>query len=152
VRIGRVDFAGRVSVAIEKDGGWVSVDDLGLGEYGQDLLSLLRDWDKVKGRVAEALKDARPRKGKPLIPFRPLSFRDFMLWERHYVQAKLGLIRTFKPALYPLFKFPFMRRSLKPPRMFYEKPVYYVGNHLQVYTDGDVIPYPSYTRVWSGGS
>ncbi len=146
MKVGRVDFAGKVSVAVEKGGGWVPLDDLGLSEYGQDLLALLRDWESVKGRVEETLKDARPRNGKPLIPFRPLSFRDFMLWERHYVQAKLGLIRTFRPALYPLFKLPILGRSLKPPRMFYERPVYYVGNHLQMYTDGDVVPYPSYTR------
>ncbi len=139
-----MDFGGEVSVALFKDGGWVPVADLGLPEYGDDLFALLRDWGEldVKGR----LEGSRPKEGKPLPPFRPLSFRDFMLWERHYVQAKLGLLRTFKPLLYRLVKLPGTGRLLKPPRMFYERPVYYVGNHLQFYGDGETVPYPSYTR------
>ncbi len=146
MKLGRVRFKDGVSVAVMKGEGWVPVEILGLGQYSDDLLALLRDWEEVKERVERGLKDVEPIKGRPLIPFRPLSFRDFMLWERHYVQAKLGLIRTFRPFLYRLLSLPGADRILRPPRMFYERPVYYVGNHLQFYTDGDVIPYPSYTR------
>ncbi len=144
--MGRVRFGDKVSVAVMKGEGWVPVEAVGLGEYADDLIALLRDWEEVKGRVEDRLKDAEPLEGRPLVPFRPLSFRDFMLWERHYVQAKLGLIRTFRPLLHRLLSLPGTGRLLRPPKMFYERPVYYVGNHLQLYADGDVVPYPSYTR------
>ena len=146
MKLGRVRFGNGISVAVMKGKGWVPVEALGLGEYSDNLLALLRDWEDVKRKVEEGLKDAEPLKGRPLIPFRPLSFRDFMLWERHYVQAKLGLVRTFRPLLYRILTLPGAKRLLRPPRMFYERPVYYLGNHLQFYTDGDVIPYPSYTH------
>ncbi|NPB02915.1 MAG: fumarylacetoacetate hydrolase family protein [Thermotogae bacterium] len=145
MRLARVRFGDRVSVAVGKGDGWIPVEALGLKEYSDDLLILLRDWEKVKGKIKESLKGASPLTGKPLLPFKPLSFRDFMLWEKHYVRAKLGLIKKFKPFLYPLVRLPIFRFLLKPPRLFYEVPVYYMGNHLQIYTDGDIIPYPSHT-------
>jgi len=140
-----VDFGGRVSVAVDGGRGWVPVGDMGLGMYEENLLGLLRDWERLKGRIRRGVERAKARQGKALIPFKPLSFRDFMLWERHYIQAKLGLLRTFRPHLHRIARF-LPERFLKPPKMFYTHPVYYVGNHLQIYTDGDAVPYPSYTR------
>ncbi len=96
-----------------------------------------------------ALPAVRP---ETLLPFNPLSFRDFMLWEKHFIQAKFGLIKRFKPgaakvmaAYQKLTGKP--HPKLKPPKMFYEVPVYYMGNHIQFFPDGAEIPWPSYSRL-----
>ncbi len=87
-----------------------------------------------------------------LLPFNPLSFRDFMLWERHFIQSKLGLIQRFKPgaariltAYQKLTGKP--HPKLKPPKMFYEVPVYYMGNHIQFYPDGAEVSWPAYSNA-----
>lgn len=37
--------------------------------------------------------------GGALLPFQPLSYRDFMLYERHYIQAARGHLRRFRPSV-----------------------------------------------------
>ena len=32
-----------------------------------------------------------------VLPFQPASFRDFMLYERHAIDAARGLVRRFQP-------------------------------------------------------
>jgi 2-keto-4-pentenoate hydratase/2-oxohepta-3-ene-1,7-dioic acid hydratase in catechol pathway len=87
-----------------------------------------------------------------LIPFEPRSYRDFMLYERHAVDAARGFVRTFWPRLSPIVAayeavtrraFP----ALRPKPLWYREPIYYMGNHLAFATDGDAIPIPSYTRA-----
>ncbi len=86
-----------------------------------------------------------------LLPFNPLSFRDFMLWERHYMQSKLGLVRQFKPSAARILSL-YQKVTgkphpkLKPPKMFYDVPVYYMGNHIQFYADGAEVRWPSYSQ------
>ena len=58
---------------------------------------------------------------------RPRSLRDFFAFEEH---ASQGAARR-KEALAP---------------EWYEQPVYYKGNHREIYGPGDVVPWPSYTR------
>ena len=36
---------------------------------------------------------------------------------------------------------------LRPKPLWYEKPIYYMGSHVNFFTDGDVVPWPSYTRA-----
>ncbi|KAI2634005.1 FAA hydrolase [Xylaria nigripes] len=89
-----------------------------------------------------------PRKRR--LPFQPRSFRDFMLFERHYYNAAIGLTSLYRPLanrLGRLFSvitggidFPFF----KPPALWYEQPIFYQSNHLAFYADCAPITYPSY--------
>lgn len=86
-----------------------------------------------------------------MAPFKPLSFRDFMLSEEHAVQAARGFVKYFMPALLPAVKLfeaissnPFP--ALKPKPIWYRQPIYYFGNHTNMAKDGDTIPWPSYTE------
>ncbi len=87
-----------------------------------------------------------------LMPFEPRSFRDFMLYERHAIDAARGFVRAFMPRLHPLTRtyealtgldFP----SFKPKPLWYRTPVYYMGNHLAFVTDGAAIARPPYTQA-----
>ncbi len=87
-----------------------------------------------------------------VIPFEPRSFRDFMLYEAHAVAAARGFVRRFMPGAARLVgayealthrTFP----KLRPHALWYRQPIYYLGNHLTIATDGDEIAIPSYTRA-----
>ncbi|HET6786981.1 MAG TPA: hypothetical protein VFH49_03410, partial [Aquabacterium sp.] len=45
-----------------------------------------------------ALPTLRPEGADPLLPFQPLSFRDGMLFEQHWIQSSRGYARRFMPA------------------------------------------------------
>lgn len=88
----------------------------------------------------------------PLLPFAPRSFRDFMLYEQHAIAAARGIVRRFLPRTWPIVRgyeralrrpFP----ALRPKRLWYQRPIYYHGNHLSFLPDGATIPWPSYTRA-----
>jgi 2-keto-4-pentenoate hydratase/2-oxohepta-3-ene-1,7-dioic acid hydratase in catechol pathway len=88
---------------------------------------------------------------KPL-PFQPASYRDFMLFERHYIQAGRGFLRRFRPGAARVARayesvlgrvFP----PLKPSPLFYREPIYYMGNHMVFASDGADIKWPAYTKA-----
>ncbi len=88
----------------------------------------------------------------PLLPFAPRSFRDCSLWEQHMVDAARGLVERFMPKLSRVVRLyervakrPFPK--LRPKPMFYQVPIYYMGNHLNFYGDGEEVPWPSYSRA-----
>ncbi len=85
------------------------------------------------------------------IPFQPLSYRDFMLYEKHCIDASRGFVKKYLPKLLPIVKiyekitgkvFP----KLKPKSRWYSHPIYYLGNHLTFITDGDPVSIPIYTN------
>ncbi|KAI1108598.1 hypothetical protein F5Y14DRAFT_435732 [Nemania sp. NC0429] len=86
---------------------------------------------------------------KRALPFQPRSYRDFMLFERHYYGAAAGMTSLYRPLvnrLAGLFTtvtgsdFPFFR----PHALWYKQPIFYQSNHLAFYADGASITYPSY--------
>lgn len=88
---------------------------------------------------------------RDVIPFRPSAYRDFMLFEKHYIDASRGFVKKYMPRALPiiktyesLFKKPFPK--LKPNKRYYEQPIYYMGNHLNFLTHGDPIKIPTYTK------
>ncbi len=88
----------------------------------------------------------------PILPFRPLSFRDFMLYEAHVIAAGKGLVRRFMPKMWkPLALYEKLtgrpHPKLRPKPLWYRKPIYYMGSHINFYTEGDTIPWPGYTRA-----
>lgn len=58
---------------------------------------------------------------------RPGALRDFFAFEEHALQSSA-------------------RRQEKLPPEWYNQPLYFKGNHREIYGPGDTIPWPSYTR------
>ncbi|VEN73732.1 Fumarylacetoacetate hydrolase [Candidatus Desulfarcum epimagneticum] len=86
-----------------------------------------------------------------LIPFEPLSYRDFMLYEKHFTDAARGFVKKYLPGLAPftgLYEkisgrtFP----KFKPGKRWEKFPIYYMGNHLSFFTHKDPIRIPSYSK------
>lgn len=86
------------------------------------------------------------------LPFHPLSFRDFLLFEKHFINASRGFTKRFLPRKYVVTKayealthttFP----KFKPPALWYKQPLYYFGNHLNFLMSGEDIHWPAYTRA-----
>lgn len=87
-----------------------------------------------------------------VLPFQPRSFRDFMLYEQHCIDASRGYARRFLPAAYrfttlfeKLSRRPFP--AFKPGKLWYRQPIYYFGNHLSFVPSGTVVHSPSYSRA-----
>lgn len=85
------------------------------------------------------------------MPFQPLSYRDFMLFEEHYIAAKKGFVKKYFSHLLPFINI-YERVAnktcpvLKPEKRWYEYPIYYLGNHLTFVKDGSEISIPPYTK------
>lgn len=87
-----------------------------------------------------------------VLPFQPVSFRDFMLYEQHAVDAARGLVRRFHPAqaraaalVEKLTRKPFP--LFKPKGLFYRQPIYYMSNHLSFIPSGAPVRIPSYSSA-----
>src|SRR5215475_9476889 len=96
---------------------------------------------QLSGAARELLPNTSREGGAVIIPFEPRSYRDFMLYERHAVDAARGFVRCFMPKFAPIVRtyegltgrdFP----KLKPRPLWYHQPVYYMGNHLAFVTNG----------------
>lgn len=101
---------------------------------------------------AESLELESTFEPAPELPFTPVSFRDFMLYEEHAVAAARGWVRRFRPAVAPAVALyeAVLRRPpppLRPHRLWHERPIYYMGSHLAFVPDGATIPWPTYTRA-----
>lgn len=109
------------------------------------------------GRVFDAgweaaRADEQLRASEFLLPFQPVSFRDFMLYERHVVDASRGLIQRFHPGQYQLVRNleRLTRRPsalLKPNPLWYRQPIYYLSNALTFVPSGTPVGAPSYTTA-----
>ncbi len=158
------------SVAFEHRGYWIPIRPA-LARLGEEKFSLLSNVaDNVVAflQAGEPAREAALRLAEkvtaegvtfgetydpaPILPFRPLSFRDFMLYEQHVIAAGKGLVRRFLPSKWKALAF-YERVTgkphpkLRPKPIWYEKPIYYMGSHINFYTEGDTIPWPSYTRA-----
>lgn len=84
------------------------------------------------------------------LPFQPRSFRDFMLYEKHVIDASRGYVRRFMPAAYratalfeKLARRPFP--AFRPHALWYRQPIYYFGNHMTFVPSGTPVRCPSYS-------
>lgn len=123
--------------------------------WSRDVVALLGAPDEVRAHLAQAAANlaSDPDDGRTgALPFAPQSFRDFMLYERHAIDAARGFVRRFMPRVWPIVRayeavlgppFPL----LKPHRLWYRQPIYYMGNHLAFAGDGEAIAVPSYTKA-----
>ena len=156
------------SVAVRQSGRWVplksafsdSNDKMDPAVYAaaDDMISFLQGGRTLQDKIRHNIEQAGNTDftdtfdPAPLLPFRPLSFRDFMLYEKHVIDAGKGFVRRFMPKLAPIISVyesitgkPYPK--LRPKRIWYEKPIYYMGSHINFYTEGQTIPWPKYTKV-----
>ena len=137
---------------------WVEIGDLPAppgraGQLGTDMLAALQlaaqEWAHLRGPMMSARPAAE---GEVMLPFEPRSYRDFMLYEQHVVQASRGYVKRFMPGTYNVARaieavtrrpFP----AFRPAKLWYEQPIYYMGNHLNFVTEGATVRWPSYTRA-----
>jgi 2-keto-4-pentenoate hydratase/2-oxohepta-3-ene-1,7-dioic acid hydratase in catechol pathway len=116
-----------------------------------DLVSLLDEFkNKELIKKVNAI-NYNTKEYKDVSPFKPASFRDFMLYEKHAIDAARGFVKKYLPQAYPfvLFYEKVSGKSfpmLKPSARYYKYPIFYMGNHLNFFSEGDKIQTPSYTK------
>lgn len=98
------------------------------------------------------LPELHPLADAPRLPFQPLSFRDCMLYEQHWVQSSRGYARRFLPVSYQfttLYErltgrtFP----AFRPNKLWQRQPIYYFGNHMTIVPSGVAVQRPDYTEA-----
>ncbi|MEW2479594.1 fumarylacetoacetate hydrolase family protein [Mycobacterium sp. NPDC049093] len=115
------------------------------------------DLTPLGGRVFDeawltAAADRQLHHSDHLMPFQPVSFRDFMLYEQHNIDAARGLIRRFHPGLYRVTSL-FERVTgrpvpqFKPKPLFYEQPIYYMSNAQTFVPTGTPVAVPDYSQA-----
>lgn len=132
------------NIAIEVDGDWYILEDSS-GGIVSILNSNLKE-TKYKTTKIHILDDY-----KEIIPFKPTAYRDFMLYEKHAIDAARGFVKKYMSNLFPIVNAyekilgkPFPK--LKPKKIYYKYPIYYMGNHLNFISNGDTIDMPSYSK------
>ncbi|MFZ2634285.1 MAG: fumarylacetoacetate hydrolase family protein [Desulfosalsimonadaceae bacterium] len=88
----------------------------------------------------------------PILPFQPSSYRDFMLFEAHAVNAARGYARRFMPMAFKVaaaYERVFNRTfpAFRPHPLWYRQPIYYMGNHLSFVTEGHPAAFPVYSKA-----
>ncbi|MEM6583929.1 MAG: fumarylacetoacetate hydrolase family protein [Pseudomonadota bacterium] len=115
-------------------------------------LQLDADGRKALAVLAGDLPDAAVGEARMLPPVDVRSFRDFMLYEKHVINASRGLVRRVMPGVFSIARVyeTVLRRpfaKFKPNKLWYQQPIYYFGNGLNILTDGDAMPWPNYTNL-----
>jgi 2-keto-4-pentenoate hydratase/2-oxohepta-3-ene-1,7-dioic acid hydratase in catechol pathway len=98
-----------------------------------------------------ATADRHLEKTDSLLPFQPLSLRDFLLSEKHTIDASRGMVKRFYPGthrLTQLFEKATRRTfpAFKPKRLFYQAPIYYMSNAMTIVPTATPIAFPSYAN------
>lgn len=132
-----------------------SSDPAEIERWASDLIAFLDAPAEIRAEVAKQAREMEPPQtidNDCVLPFGPKSFRDFMLFERHAVDAARGFVKTFQSHLMPVVAgfetitgrdFP----ALRPHSLWHRQPVYYFGNHLNFQSDGDSVAVPSYSQA-----
>ncbi|MFK7906925.1 MAG: fumarylacetoacetate hydrolase family protein [Chitinophagales bacterium] len=134
---------GKYLVALEQNNTWKVVEDE---------INLLQCLGKKEMDISKLrLSTYQQHDYQETIPFQPSAYRDFMLYEKHAIDAARGFVKKYMSHLLPIvntyekvFKKPFPK--LKPKKRYYQHPIYYMGNHLNFISNNDSIAIPSYTK------
>ena len=120
---------------------FLSLDERQRAELAKRLTSV---WPQAERLQSEIMH--------PVMPFQPLSCRDFMLYERHAIDAARGYAKRFHPMAYRVARLyevashrPFP--AFRPGMLWYAQPLYYMGNHLSFLPSEAVVPWPRYTQA-----
>lgn len=131
--------------AISENGNWKIIEN-----SSEDILVLLEEL-KTSGSKKLSIVKYNTDDYFDIIPFHPKSYRDFMLYEKHAIDAARGFVKEYLPKALPFVlgyekitgkSFP----MLKPGKRYYKYPIFYMGNHLNFFSEGDKIQIPSYTK------
>jgi len=128
-----------------------------LTKVSDDLISFLQRLPNTKEKLISLLPYADTGCAETaemieIMPFRPKFFRDFMLYERHFINSTRGMVKLSMKRAYPIISAyeKFFRRTFpafKPAKAYYENPVYYKGNILSFTCDGETVTYPQYATI-----
>ncbi len=142
MKLRRVLVDGRLELqSLASDGSWTpEPDSSALGGAVFD-----RDWELANAQRHHELSGN-------VLPFQPASFRDFMLFEKHAVDAARGMVDRFMPAAASVASvFEKVTRTtfppLRPKPLFYRQPIYYMSNHLTFVPSGAPVAFPSYSEA-----
>lgn len=127
------------------------------GDLNTDMLAVLQlgkaGWDSLSAaldKVAETYNDSDGQR-ETVQPFQPASFREFALFEEHYVNMGRQHVKNYMKNISPVVStyekltkktFP----AFKPKAIWYQQPTYYYGNHLNFYSDREVIEWPNFVE------
>jgi 2-keto-4-pentenoate hydratase/2-oxohepta-3-ene-1,7-dioic acid hydratase in catechol pathway len=131
---------------------WIVVEQNNKWKRVETEFSLLDLLDKKELDISDlTLSEFQEENYQEILPFQPSAYRDFMLYEKHAIDAARGFVKKYMSNLLPivnvyekLFRKPFPK--LKPKKRYYKYPIYYMGNHLNFISNGDAIKIPSYTE------
>src|SRR5512132_1872551 len=125
----------------------------------ESVIAFLSLDERQRANLANRLTSVWPQAARlqseilhPMMPFQPLSCRDFMLYERHAIDAARGYAKRFLPMAYRvarLYEVASRRPSpaFRPGMLWYAQPLYYMGNHLSFLPSEAVVPWPRYTQA-----
>ena len=125
----------------------------------ESVIAFLSLDERQRAKLANRLTSVWPQVARlqseilhPMMPFQPLSCRDFMLYERHAIDAARGYAKRFIPMAYRVARLyevasrrPFP--AFRPGMLWYAQPLYYMGNHLSFLPSEAVVPWPRYTQA-----
>jgi 2-keto-4-pentenoate hydratase/2-oxohepta-3-ene-1,7-dioic acid hydratase in catechol pathway len=87
-----------------------------------------------------------------VLPFQPVSVRDFSLSEQHNIDAAVGYARRFMPgaarlagAVQAVTGRPLP--ALRPSKLWYAQPIYYLNNPMTFVPSGTAVEFPSYSQA-----
>jgi 2-keto-4-pentenoate hydratase/2-oxohepta-3-ene-1,7-dioic acid hydratase in catechol pathway len=90
--------------------------------------------------------------GDLVLPFQPMSARDFSLSEQHNIDAAHGYARRFMPgsarlaaAVEAVTRRPLP--AMRPSRLWYAQPVYHLNNPMTFVPSGGPVEFPSYSQA-----
>ncbi|MEO0576406.1 MAG: fumarylacetoacetate hydrolase family protein [Pseudomonadota bacterium] len=152
-------------IQIENHAGWINLDRIEnlvsfLGRElnsasSDDVLAILALDVATLAQLQSMIDQLTPKADEtvqPILPIAPASFRDFMLYEKHVIDASRGYTRRFMPGAYRITQVvekvtgrPF--RKFRPHPLWYQQPIYYLSNHLNFGVCGDEIAWPSYSQA-----
>lgn len=137
----------RIDTEIATDAGWLAAEDAVWANHLHDLSTVFTPAFEIARYEQLGLSD-----GATVLPICPTSFRDFMMYEKHAVDAARGLAKRFVPKGYRAARIyeTVTRRTFpafRPKALWYREPIYYMSNALTIVPSGVPIRTPSYSRA-----
>ncbi|MFI8975113.1 fumarylacetoacetate hydrolase family protein [Nocardia asteroides] len=141
MKLRRIPTASGVQLQkLDSDGQWQSHEDF--SAFGGHIFD--PRWEHSRAQAGAVHGE--------VLPFQPLSFRDFMLFEQHVIDASRGLVRRFHPGQYRIVRawerltgrtFPMLR----PKPLYHQQPMYYMSNAMTFVASGTSITTPDYSQA-----
>jgi 2-keto-4-pentenoate hydratase/2-oxohepta-3-ene-1,7-dioic acid hydratase in catechol pathway len=132
----------------------------GLAAVARDVVAFCAELKGIRAEVDKLLEFVREESvdlestfhPEALLPFAPVSFRDFMLYEEHAIAAARGMVKRFMPRAWRLMSayesvFGKPPARMRPKPIWYENPIYYMGSHINFFADGETLPWPAYSQA-----